>query len=443
MEKKKKNPLNNKRFILLIAFVLAVLSWIIVAGFINPGQNRTIRNVKIDYAKKESDYQNKNLLIVSDQKDYSYAEVQISGDGSLISAFNNSDITVYPDYSAVNGPGEYEVPLKAEKVTQGSYTLGELSLRNSGHSLRSNPADTIPIEFEEVETKTLPITPRADNITAAEGYFKDTPVAIPAEVTLTGPKSEVDRVTLAVAEVAEDEERTESIIFNGIPLAFYDNNGIAVETDMISVSPSSRVEVDVPILEINTIDLTVEVSGVPQGFDTEWLAGRMHLSTESLQVVGTSAAFDNLSNPYPVYTIDLSQLTMGWTSDPVTIELPEGLRTLDQITQVVVSFDTAELVEKSFEVSNLNVVNAPKNAAITPVSDTISSVTLIGPADQMDALLPENITVEIDAFDVVATRSGQQTIPARVLVPSANRVFATGNYPVVCDVVVESDDSAA
>lgn len=436
MKKKSKPGLfDSKRAVLIAAVLLAVLSWITVAGFINPVDERIIPNVKIDYSKRDSDYLNKNLQIVSDQKNYSFADVKVSGDSSLISGFSNTDVVVYPDYSAVNGPGEHVIPLKAEKITPGNYNIVEWSLKNSEHSLRSNPTTTITITFEEVDSKTLPVTVRADKITAAEGFFRDPPVPSQKEITITGPKSEVSRVTQVVANITQEQERNETVIFSGVPLELYDHNNNLIDSNSIQLSPVNNVEVDIPILEIQPLNLRVDLTGVPQGFDTEWLQGLLHLSTDSISVVGTTAAFDNMPNEHVVKVIDISQLGIGWESESVPLNLPDGIQNMGGLRQVNVSFDSSGLVEKTFVVTNQTVINSPRNVEITPVSSYVN-VTLVGPEDQIEALLPENIMVEIDAFQITAARGGQQTIPGRVVIPTANRVFATGSYPIVCDVVV-------
>ncbi len=438
-DNKKKTIFDNKRIVLLFAFVLAILSWIVVAGFINPGQTRVISNIKIDYTKKEADYQNKNLQIVSDLSDLAYADLQISGDGSLLSSITNADVIVYPDFSAVNGAGEHVVPLKAEKIKQGNYSMMDISLKNSEHSLKNNASSTITLTFEEVETKTLPITVKADGITASEGYFKDTATTTPAEVTISGPKSEVSAVAKVVAIIPEEQERNEPIIFTGIELELLNENDLKVDGENIVISPTDTVEVNIPILEVRSVDLTIDFTGVPQYFDLDWLKTRMHLSTDNVQIIGTSEAFENLSDPYPVYTVELSQLEPGWVSDPFKIELPEGLEVLEQNKQLVITYDSTGLVEKSFGVSNIRLTNVPRNATITPIITTVRNVVLIGPEDQINTLLSENIEIEVDAFDVIASKDGQQTIPARVLIPGANRVFAMGHYPVVCNVVIDKD----
>ncbi len=435
MKKSKKRSLFGDRRVVLVASVLlAVLAWVVVAGFVNPEGSRKLNNVKINYQSGEDNYKKHNLQIVSDQSDYSYADAILSGEASLINGFASTDITIYPDYSAVTGPGTYIVPLRADKVAPGSYSIVDYSLHNSEHSLQLNPAQTIPITFEALDTREFPVMIHSEAVTAASDFFKDVPTTSQAAVTLSGPASDIASVSEVAAILPEADDQRETYTVT-VPLVMLDKNGNKLDLPRVSMSPVQNTEVTVPILEIRTIGLTADFVGMPPGFDAEWFNSLVSLSDEEMVVIGSTGAFSNLEDPYPVAEFDISSLSMGWVSDPVNIELPEGIRSYDSLRQVTVQVDTSGMAEKTLEVEEYRVVNQPANATITPLSETLT-VLLMGDAAQMEGLLPENVVIQIDAFNVSAAKSGQQIIPARVLVPSADRVFALGTYPVVCNVEV-------
>lgn len=435
----KKGLFNDRRVALLVALILAVVSWVIVAGFINPGNTRTLQYVKIDYTRNEESYKSKNLKIVGDYP-YTFADVEVRGDGSVTGPLSNTSVEVYPDYSTVTGPGQQEIRLLYQKVDQGDYTISALSVRGNGRSLGSNPAQTITLTFEQLDSKTLPVTVDAEGIQVAEGFFPDTPIAVPSEITINGPKTEVDRVAGIEAAVTDEEPLNERKIYQGIAYTLLDANGNELDKEGLSLTYSvETVDVDVPILEIRDIGLAVRFSGLPSYYDTEWLYERIQLSADTLQVVGSAAAFDQIDDPLVVSTVPASELGPNWESDPINITLPEGsgLRNHDELRQITAALDTTGMAEKTFEISgdNITVVNGPRSATITSVAETVS-VKLFGPEDQIEALLPEQITLQIEAFGVTATQAGQQSLPGRVLAPSANRCIALGSYAVVCDITL-------
>lgn len=436
-QKTKKGLFADKRVALAVALVLAVLCWVIVAGFINPGNSRKITNVTIDYARSEDLYKSQSLQLVGEVP-YLFAEVRVTGDGSVTGPLGSDSVTVFPDYSTVNGPGQQEVKLSYAKVEPGDYNISEVSVRGGGYSLDNNPQGTITLTFERQSSKTLPVSVSAEGITAATGYFRDTVVVDPTQVTLFGPQTEVDRVAQVVAIVAEEEALEERKIYEA-PLTLLDANGDVIDKSALSLTYSAETaQVDISILEIRTVSLMAEFINLPSNIDTEWFYDRVQLSVDSLQVVGSATAFEHLDEPVTVATFDAAVLELGWESQPVSIELPEGseLSNHDQMRQVVVSFDTSEMAERIFEVEpeNITVRNSPRGADIEPLAETVS-VKVIGMNEQLEALLPDNILVEIDAAGVSGSRGGQQTLPARVSVPGSNRVIPVGSYTVVCDLV--------
>lgn len=440
----KKSIFDDRRVTLVASLVLAAITWIIIAGFINPGSSRPITYINIDYEAGAGQYAAHGLQIVTKPSELpTYADVQVQGDGAVIGPLTASSVSVYADYSGVTGPGVYEVPLRTEKLESGSYNITAVSIHNDEYSLEGAAKGTITMAFEELETKIFAVTVLADGVEAAEGFFRDTPRADPVEVQISGPETRVEQIARVVAEVDAVEQLEERGRYTNIPLKLLDEAGneLDAEAMQITVAPDT-VDVEVPILQRRTIGLTVDFAGIPQGLDTEWFHSLVHLSAEELQVAGVLSALDHLEDPYPVRTFSLTEMSLGWESDPINIELPEGsgLRNLDQLRQITVSLDSTTLAEKTIEVpsSNFRVVNAPRNATVTPVADSIS-VRLLGDAEQLEAILPENISVQIDAFGVSAGSGSQQVVPVRILVSGFDRVFAITtdvNYTLVCDVAV-------
>lgn len=438
--KNKKSLFDDRRLVAVAALLTAVFAWIIVAGFIMPADSRILRNVIIDYTSKAEAYKERGLQIVTKGPE-TYAEVEVKGDGAQIGPLLHTSVTVYADYSMVDGPGTYEVPLRAAKVSNANFIINDWSVKDVSHSLEQNPRRSVSITFEEVADTTFPVTVEADGITAAPGYFRDsvTTRSDPDRVGIFGPKTRVDLVKQVVAEVPDVAELTESKKFSNVPLKLLDENGRELDPDALGITLSvPEVNVEIPILVIKNIDMTVNFNGLPEYFDTEWLYQRIRLSTESIQVVGPATAFETLGNPINIATFDANRLGLKWQSDPINIRLPSdngGLRIYDKLLQVTASLDDHGLIEKTFEIpaSQIRVVNGPRNAIITPLQNSVS-VKLFGPEEQINALRIEDISIQVDAFGVSASSSGQQTIPARVLAPAANRSLAVDTDPLVCDI---------
>ncbi len=430
---KQKGLFADKRVVLIISLLISVMAWVVVAGFIQPGDYKVIPNIAINYTLNEEQYREKGLRIVSNLTDV-YVDVEVNGDGAIIGPLSNTSLSVYADYSEVDGPGPHEVPIRVEKIVQGDYTVGNASINSGAYSI-DNPKTRVTIVFEEVATEQFPISISTGGVTAAESFVMDEPVSNPESIYISGPKNQVEKVASVVARLDVTEELSESKTYTDVPLILRDSLGNELDAEALGLEITEQtVEVSVAIFEVHTLNLTADFINVPANVDVEWFYNRVNLSQDTLRVVGTSGAFENVSNPLVIGTFDITQLDIGWEST-AEIVLPDGLSSYDQLSQVDISFNTSGMTERIMEIpmQNVRVLNGPQDITVTPVQDTLS-VKLVGETQQLAALVSGNVTVQIDASSVESAGSGQQTVPAVVTVPGSDQVFAVGSYPVVCSV---------
>lgn len=416
----KRNLFDNKWALMTVAVLLSLLVWVIIAGFVSPGEETVERSVSINYTYNESLYRNQNLVMVGDRP--TMVEVSIKGNTDVIWAIDSSDVNVYLDYGVVNGPGTYDMELKYRNLTLDSYQIAGVE------------PQTVQVRFETVETKTLMIVAQADGVEAASGFMKSSLAISPSTVEITGPSSEVERVDSAVAIIPDKEVRSESKLYS-VPIKLLDAEGVEIDTGDMALS-ADQVEVEVPILEVRNIPITVGFSGMPAGFDEEWMKEHMTLSMETIPVAGKPADLDKLQS-IEAGIIDLSTFSANASYD-FTIALRKEFRLPENTpTQVRVTFNTEDMDQRTFSVpvSNVSVINVPPGIAIEPV-DALVAVTLMGPADVIGRLLPNNIIIEVDAFSITASQGGRQVLVGNVRVAISNRVFTIGTVEVVCDVTV-------
>lgn len=428
--KNKRNILDVRGVVILLSVVLAMLSWIIVSGFIQPGKDKLIEDIPIDLWRTENTYRNRGLQIVNmEELESLTATVQVSGNYSIIGPLGKTDVLIYADFNSVTTPGIHEVTIKWEKQASGTYDITDWGV---GRSMGSR---TITVEFERVESKVLPLEAQVDGISAAEGYFRGSPVVSPDDVEVSGPANQIARVNKAVVIVEEEEVRTDSVHYKKY-ITLLDENGVELATSEhpgLFTFSVTLVEVDVPILQERTLDLTVGFSNVPAGLDEEWLRSLMTLSPASIQVTGQAADLEKLTDEYEVAVIDLSTIEED-KSFSFALTLPGSITNRNPDQEIIVTFDYDKLAVKTFEATNIDVVNVPRGLRVAAV-DTSVTVTLIGSPEQLAQILPEHIIVQVDAFSLSPSGGGgRQTVAARVLVAQHDQVFPTGTYGVICDV---------
>ena len=406
---------DDKRFTVAISLLLAVLTWLAVITVVDP--NRTdAYPVPIDFEYNATAYTSQGLDIVV--KPNKTIKVGVSGDGSVLGGLSANDILVYPDYSAVKGPGTYTLKLKiTPKDSTKKYTI-------------TGPVDqVVEVTFDKVVSKKFAVTVLASGIQTPDGYYMDQAVPAPTEVTLTGPEVDMNRVEKVVANIVMNEERTESAIASA-KLQYLDINGKPIEGTYITADVD-QVEVTIPILKEKELPLVLEYTGVPAGYDPAQLGAK--LSETKIRVAGPADQLDALESITAGY-IDLAKFKLGETVT-CAIELPDGLRNVDNLQEVTVSFETIGYSTKMVYVTQLSTVNVPTGVRITFPNERINGVVLIGDQKELEALDAANVVAQIDASaGNISVSNGQQNMPVKILVPSTKTVFAVGSYTVLCDI---------
>ena len=287
---------------------------------------------------------------------------------------------------------------------------------------------TIEVVFDEVSEKTLAITVDASAVSVAEGYMLNRSAAVPAEITLRGPTSELDQIASVVATVSSDAELSDTTTVPAT-LELRDENG-EVYTPEYTTMDSETANVTLTVYQVRELPLVVDFIGTPTNFDTGSL--RYTLSQDTLRVAGPARTISALEE-LTVTNFDLSQEFELGRDYQRLVELPSGIVSLDGVTSVTLSFDTSDMGSTTLNISNISAINVPSNYEVEILSSMVSGVTLYGPAEEVEALSADSVVAQIDCQSVNLT-VGQQTIPVTIQIPSSSRIFATGSYTVQCEV---------
>ena len=154
-----------------------------------------------------------------------------------------------------------------------------------------------------------------------------------------------------------------------------------------------------------------------------------HHTWNCLLVVGESSKDGILAGYLP----KSDSLFLTYVPEHRELELPEGIVSDENIRSVTLSFDTTDMTERSFNVSQISVINVPANYQIVPTTKRINNVVLVGPQEDLEQLSAGSIEARINAEDLQVA-VGTQTVAVQILVPSNPRVFAIGTYTVQCNI---------
>ena len=410
---------DNPVFSAVLAIIMGFAMWIIVTVYIDPQGSTTVTGVPINYTSGASTYTAQGLDIV-EKPDIEGVTVKVEGNSTIIGNIRSADIMVYPSYAGVSGAGKVTLRLQA-RVTNTTDSPGDIECTVESPS-------TIDVVFDEVSEKTVPVTVDASAVTISNGYMLNKTTAVPAEITLRGPTSELDQVSSIVAPVQMDGELADTTTVPAT-LELRDEEGNAFTPQYISMD-SDSANVTLTVYQVRELPLEVDFIGAPNGFDVESL--HYSLSQQTLCVAGPARTISALE-ALTVTDFDLAREFEPGRDYQRLIELPAGIVSLDGVTNVTLDFDTSEMASTKLNVSNIRAINVPSNYELQILSSIVSGVTLYGPADEIEKLSADSIVAQIDCQSLNLT-VGQQTIAVSIQIPSSSRIFATGSYTVQCEV---------
>lgn len=407
----------DRRFLLLLSLGIAVLLWLYVTMSVMPNTSTTLSGVPVDFDYDSAKYTTLGLDIVNEP---SYTvDLSLSGDGSVLGAARASDFVVYPDYSSVKGAGSQTLNLNVKIINP--------DLENRVTATIERGRRTVDVVFDTILTKTLPVTVQTSGLHIAEGYSLNKVSSSPSEITITGPSTEVSQVTAVVAPLSMEGELSESQLVQ-VPLEMRDANGktldlpyTTMEDDIVDVTVSVYKQVELP--------LVVNFINVPSYFDVNTL--QYSLSQETLLVSGPERVVNNLTE-LSVGSFDLSTFSLD-KDYQMNVELPDGIVSNENVSSVTLSFDTTGMSERSFNVSQISVINVPANYQVEVTTKRINNVVLVGPEEDLEQLSAGSIEARINAEDLQVA-VGTQTVAVQIQVPSNPRVFAIGTYTVTCNI---------
>ena len=403
----KRNLLNDRRIRLLLSLLGAVIAWMAVTIVVQPGTTTTIYNVPVDFSYDSAAYTSRGLSIVNAEE--KTVNLKLSGDGYTIGSLSANDFVVYPDWSSVRDSGEKSLRLQVRSQ----------STLLTGVSVSIDGDNTVDVVFDVVEEKTLPIQVTTNYLKIADGYILYGTDISKETVTLSGP----------TAEVTYSGELTSPVTLD-TGLRFYTRSGGEVKFEYTTLETDS-VEVTLQVYKLATLPVEVSFINAPRDFDPSVLV--YSLSKKTLNVAGPESQIDRLS-ALSVGTIDLSTFALDKVYE-MPIELPSGIRLLDNISSITVSFDSSRLETKTMNLpaSCVQVINLPSTYTLTVETERLMNVTLCGPAGSLEALNPEQVVIEIDADDFYVA-IGRQNIACRLYVPANDKIFALGSYVVQCKI---------
>lgn len=406
---------DSRLFTFIFSLICAVGVWFAVIFTISPDTTQPIRNVPVTINTSSASFQSLGLDIIG-STDNITVDVTVEGTRSAVGAIDRSDIIVTPSFSSVRGAGTFDLQLSVTKANP---------LDN--FTIVSVEPSTITLTFDTAVSKKVTVEAEISGLRVGEGYIMQNAVVSPGEVTVTGPETEVQRVQRAAVKVEVNDEVSEPVR-QTCEVVLYDASGNEIVSNTLRLD-NSEVDVVVPIYKRGVLALDIEFTNVPDGFDIETLG--YALSETEIPIAASEAVIENL-RPRVIGYIDLSTFSIG-QSYTFDVELPNGVVNLDNVEQVTVTFPRENIASKRVNVNDIRVINRPANMNVTVVNTRINDVTVIGPAGDVEALLPTSVIALVD-MSAISVEQGSYNVPVTFRITSNHTTFVSGSYSVLIEV---------
>ena len=364
-----RNLAANLRTVLL-AFILAVAVWISAVTAADPDEVRAPLTVPVEIVGQES-----SLILTNEVP--KTIDVTLRAPQSVwkeLAAQENS-VRAFLDLSGL-GDGEHVADIQVQVAVRPAQIV------------LSNPA-TVTVKLEPLATVTLPVTLSISGQPAV-GYQAGEPVLDPAEVTLSGPRSLIDRAVRARISVNLSGIREN--MDQSLAVEIFDDRNTRLEG--LTVTPQTA-HITIPISQQGGFR-EVAVKVVVQG---QQAAGyRLENISVFPPVVTVFASDPELIKNIPG-VVETEPLDIQDAKDDIITRL--GLTLPENITVVGAQTVQVEVGISAIQTS-LTLLDQPitmtglTEGLIAQISPENVDIILSGPLPVLDILTPQDITITVD-----------------------------------------------
>lgn len=413
--------LKKPSYTVVISILIAVMAWFVVVNT-DPDQERvvTITNVPVNISTTALNSLGLNIIEGEDP----VVSVQVRGRITEVGILTADDIQVQASFSDIAGAGTYEL---------------RLSATSAAGTVEAIIPETITMTFDRETRKELPVTVDINGLSVPENdYILGAVTANPSSVTVRGPESDVNRIARAVVRADLSEPLTRSQVVSA-DIVFVDSDGNVVESEHIT-SDFTSVDITIPVKRIVELPLRLSFTNVPEGFPLEELVYTM--SNETI-VVAAQESTISATEEIIAGVIDMEQLDLTEQSTyTFQVRLPDDFVNIDNIENIVVEFDTQGLTSTYLNLSEFQVLNAPEEFTVTPLTQALYNVKIIGFAEAMQSIQPDDfqVTVDLSGREI---QLGQYEFPVSISAPGQGRVWALGSHTAVVNIQARTETDAA
>jgi len=388
-----------KLFSLLIALAL----WV---GLITQDPDLTrekdFRGVQVSVTGADS-LKTRGYIVVSDlDKLLGDVEMTVNVPQMEYGKVSASNYNVRLDLSGIRSEGKHEVHLLTDNASTPGYDV-----KLNGEVVSISP-ETVSLTVEQyVSRGYVPVAVVLQG-EVPQGYYIDTADATkdPRYVTVSGPKSQVDRVRRVevVIDVEELLRQEDPVVENNYAFTLLDAQGNPVDSEMLEVRRESNVRIDrvnislpvysmreVPLLDAEMGGKMLYTGKPAEGYEV----ADVLINPSYVTIAGRKSIVDSVSKIAAVRQLNINGATETVTG-MVSLGVPVNLEFIsaDQATVTVVIRPKTETVV--FADVPVELTQLPENMTVL-TQPAAATVTVSGPQVWVQSLTAEDVRLSCDA----------------------------------------------
>lgn len=399
------NNLNLK----IISFLSAIVVWLIVVNVGDPVTTKVYKDVPVTVLHEEFLTEEGQVYQVLENTDT--VNITVRARRSVLKEIKEDDFSVTADMRELIYMESVRIAVACEKYEDRIEAI-------------SQSHDTLLVSIEEMQSKEF--TVELETIgTPQEGYTVGKTSFQPAKITVSGPKSIVNRVDKIVARI-DVEGTTSQVVEETVIPVMYNANGDEITDSHLTLS-SQSCRVTVPIWPTKSVAVAVTPSGeVATGFSYD----KVNCYPTAITITGEQELLDKITEiEIPEGVVDIT----GASEDlelKLDIEqyLPEGIYLVDKDAATIrVTVGVSRQVTQTYQVAvnQIGLLNAPEDYRVSFGDVTQVSVALRGTASELEQMSVADIKCTVD---LAGLGVGTYRLPLEIV--------ASGNAVVVDQVQV-------
>jgi len=364
----------------LLAIILAVIIWVIVAQINNPASTVTFSNIKVTLLNADILESEGKIYQILDRSDV--VKVTVKAPESVVRTLSASDVSAVADLSQVTAQGT--VPIV--------YSLDRAESIVGDH-------DELLVSVEDKVTKYVNIM-YWTNGSVGEDCVLGKVNLDRNRLEISGPRSDIEKVSYAMVEI--DLDGAVKTISADMELALFDSEGMKVESENIT-KQTDYVTTTVTVLSTSEVPIVAYTTGTPSAGYI--FVDEIDVSPATVRIAGDTSTLSHL--PYIEIT-DPVDITAARNNITATFDLsnylPAGVSFEDPNfdDEITVTAHIERTIEKTVYLSPLNVTisDLPSGLTAEAYSTEDIPVKLTGLETDLNAISADSLSpvVEVASY---------------------------------------------